>query len=410
MARRAKGEGTITENKDRGRWEGRIELPPGPDGKRKRRMVTGRTKKDVAEKLASIKAELAEGVVPPSEQLTVGQYLDHWVANVLPGTVAKRTEDNYGEIVRLYIKPTVGRRKLRDLTPDDVTYMLRCMESRPKTEAEARAAGNPLAPGPKPLSTNTQRLARSILRRALRRAQQQGTIVRNVAAIADGPKVDAKAGRTMTPEQARTLLQWLEGTDDRRIHRARAAWVVMLSLGLRRGELLGLAWPDVVIDGEKFTLNVVQTLKRTYGAGLVLDAPKAKQSRRRVVLPPPVAKALRTHRDEQADEREVAGAEWVDRPLEHDLIFRTPFGTALDPDNFKHMTYKATKLALGEKWTPHELRHSAASILIAQGVPLKIISEVLGHSSIRITADVYGHLMEPSELAAQAMNDALWEA
>jgi integrase len=91
-------------------------------------------------------------------------------------------------------------------------------------------------------------------------------------------------------------------------------------------------------------------------------------------------------------------------------VFRTPFGSALDPDNLKNMTYKATKASLGEKWSPHELRHSAASLLIAQNVPLKIIAEVLGHSSIRITADVYGHLIEPSQLAADAMSDTLFSS
>jgi integrase len=100
---------------------------------------------------------------------------------------------------------------------------------------------------------------------------------------------------------------------------------------------------------------------------------------------------------------------WVARPLGLDLVFRTPDGSALDPDNFTHTTYAATLHAGVGRWSPHELRHSAASLLIAQGVPLKVVSETLGHSSIRVTSDVYGHLLEPAKQeAAEAMSAALW--
>jgi integrase len=99
----------------------------------------------------------------------------------------------------------------------------------------------------------------------------------------------------------------------------------------------------------------------------------------------------------------------VRRPLGADLVFRTPVGTAVDPDNFRNLTYRVTEAAGLGRWSPHELRHSAASLLLAQGVPLKIVSETLGHASIRITADVYGHLLEPAKAeAADAMERALW--
>jgi integrase len=102
----------------------------------------------------------------------------------------------------------------------------------------------------------------------------------------------------------------------------------------------------------------------------------------------------------------LLGDAWLESPLGGNLVFRTPLGTAVDPDNFRNATYRLTTRALGERWSPHELRHSAASLLIAQGVDLKIISEVLGHSSIRITADVYGHLLDDAGVvAADAMSD-----
>ena len=124
-------------------------------------------------------------------------------------------------------------------------------------------------------------------------------------------------------------------------------------------------------------------------------------------LPAPTVAALRAHRARQAEERLHAGPEWVTRPLGVDLVFRTQFGNPLDPDNFRNTTYEVTEAAGVGRWSPHELRHVAASLLIALVVPLKTISETLGHSSIRVTADVYGHLLEDSRMvAADAMSEA----
>jgi integrase len=128
-----------------------------------------------------------------------------------------------------------------------------------------------------------------------------------------------------------------------------------------------------------------------------------------VHLPAPVVGALKAHRRRQLTERLTAGELWTTDPLGADLIFRTPIGTAVDPDNFRNYTYKITTAAGIGRWSPHELRHSAASLLLAQGVPLKSVSEMLGHSSIRVTADVYGHLEDESRAqVADAMTGALW--
>lgn len=300
-----------------------------------------------------------------------------------PSTVSSSTTTNYRNVLTLYVLPHIGSRQLTTLKPADVTMMLNKLET-------AGAA------------PNTRRAARSVLRRALRRAQQEGLVSSNVAAIADGVRVPVTEGRTLTPEQARTFLAGV--VDDR----LSAAFAVMLALGLRRGETLGLGWADVDLDGNHPTLTVNRSLKRL-PAGLSLDQPKTRLSRRTLYLPPPLVSELRSHRKRQAAEQLHAGPEWVPLPLGHDLVFRTPFGTAVDPDNFKNRTYKLTEAAGIGKWGPHELRHSAASILLAMGVPLKTVSETLGHSSIRITADVYGHLLEPARKeAADAAGKALW--
>lgn len=380
---RANGEGGVWKDATRNRWVGTYTV--GFDGNRQiRRSVTGATKRQVVERLRELQGAVDAGQEPARRDLTVGRFLDIWLADVLPGTVAPTTAVQYNEVVRNYIVPNLGQKRLRALTARDVTAMLRALEGRG-------------------LSANTRRLARSVLRRALRWAEAEGMVPRNVAAVANGVRLDASEGRTLTPGQARSLLASLDG------HRLEAAFAVALALGLRRGELLGLAWGDLALDAPPVRLTVRRALHRLPSVGLVLADTKTTASRRTVHLPAPVAEALRQHRRRQVAERLTAGPAWVDRPLDADLVFRTPFGKAVDPDNFRNMTYRVTESAGLGRWSPHELRHSAASLLIAQGVPLMVISELLGHSGIRVTADVYGHLLEPARAeAAEAMTQALW--
>jgi integrase len=385
-SKRSNGEGSVRENKARQRWEGRVTVGFDVTGKPVRKMATGKTKAEVLRAMAELRGDADAGRDSARRDLTVRRFLEQWIDDVLPGTVAPATEQQYRDVVRLYVVPHLGLKRLRTLQARDVARMLRTLEE------EGR-------------SPNTRRLARSVLRRALRWAEAEGMVARNVAALANGVKVGRPEGRTLTPEQARVLLAHVSGD------RLEAAFTVALSLGLRRGELLGLAWPDVTLDATPPRLLVTRTVSRIKGTGLVLSDTKTAGSRRTVHLPGPVVASLRVHRVRQAEERLAAGPEWTERPLGVDLIFRTPFGTPVDPDNFRNLTYKATTDAGLGRWSPHELRHSAASLLIAQGVPLKLVSETLGHASIRITSDVYGHLFDDAGLvAADAMTDALWGA
>ena len=380
------------EDKARGRWVGSVTV--GYDGRRQiRRAVTGKTKREVVEKMNALRQSTDAGLAPAREALTVARFLETWLTDVLPGTVAPLTQWNYEQVARRYVIPTIGQKRLRTLSARDVAVMLRLLE-----QGDEKAK-----PPRKPVSPNTRRAARSVLRRALRWAEAEGMVSRNVAQIAPGVRVGGTDGRTLTIDDARHLVAALDG------HRLEAAFSVALALGLRRGELLGLSWDDLELDREPPRLTVRRALKRIPSRGLTLDEPKTKTSRRTVHLPRPVVAALRAHRVRQAEERLAAGPEWTPAPLGADLVFRTPFGTALDPDNFRHACYRLTESAGLGRWSPHELRHSAASILIAQGVDLKLISELLGHSSIRVTSDVYGHLLDAGKAhTAAAMDAALW--
>jgi integrase len=381
--RRGNGEGTVRYNEARRRWEARATVGFDDEGRPRRRMVTGHTRKEALGRLRELDDAVLAGHEPLDRSVTVARFLDAWL-DTLAGTVAPSTEQQYRDVVRLYVRPHVGRIRIGTLQPRQVTAMVRQLER----------AG---------LSANTRRLARSVLRRALRWGQKEGTVARNVAAIADGVRLDVDEGRTLTPEQARTLLAATDG------HRLEAAVTVALALGLRLGELLALAWPDVDLDATPARLTVRRSLKRLPGRGLAVDEPKTRGSRRTLHLPGPVVASLRAHRRRQVAERLAAGDLWETLPLGLDLVFRTEAGTALDPRNVRRAVGDLTEAAGLGRWSPHELRHSAASLLIAQGVRLELISELLGHSSIRVTKDVYGHLVD--ELrgeAATAMTAALW--
>lgn len=413
---RGNGEGGIREDKANRRWVGTItlgweEVDDGRGGTRRRqarKSVSGRTKKEVADKLRKIQNKVDDGVPIPDQQITVAAMLEQWLRDVLPGTVAAATESQYNDVARLYIAPRIGNKRLRDLTPTDVTRMLRDMEK-------------PTPALPNGYSQNARRLARSVLRRAIRWAEVEGIVSRNVAALANPVRVERPEGRTMTPEQARVFLDHVKGD------RNEALFVTALSLGLRVSELLAVGWDDIdldPLDGGRPTLTVRRGLKRIKGEGLVIDGVKTKTSRRTIHLPSTTAGCLREHKRRQERERAEFSGEWPDRPLGVDLVFRTVTGTALDPSNVWSYLSEATKHAGAEyededrkvikpgtglgHWHPHELRHSAASLLIAQGVPLKVVSEMLGHSSITVTADIYAHVMAPArDEAANAMDQVL---
>ena len=397
---RSNGEGTVFEDKPNRRWVGMITVgwefvDDGKGGQKKRQIrksVSGPTKRDVMLKLRQFQRNADAGVPVPDQQITVGAMLDQWVEDVLPGSVAKPTEQQYSDVVRLYVKPRLGKKKLRDLTPTDVTRMLRDMEQ-------------PTDSRPNGYSQNARRLARSVLRRAIRWAEVEGMVSRNVAALANPVRVERPEGRTMTPEQARVFLDHIKGD------RNEALFTVALTLGLRVSELLAVSWDDVNLDppeGQRATLSVRRGINRVKGQGLVIGEVKTKTSRRTVHLPTATTECLREHRRRQDAEALGFPGTWPERPLGFDLVFRSAAGTSLDPSNVWHYLSEATQAAGLGHWHPHELRHSAGSLLLAQGVPLKMISEMLGHSSITVTADVYAHVLAPArDDVAAAMDRAL---
>jgi integrase len=375
--RRGAGEGSIYRRAD-GKWTGSINLG-WEDGKRHRRVVYGRSQAEVRDKVRGLLRGMEVGLPVPDDRLTVGELIERFLSDVAPDRVSPSTLDNYRLIAKHHLIPALGRKRLARLTPLEVQTLLRA-----KIEAG--------------YSPRTVRLIRGLLVQCITQAERWGIVARNVARLTDGPKLARAEGRTLSPLQARELLEAARGD------RLEACYVVLLALGLRKGEALGAAWTDIDLD--RGLLTVRQALKRVGGAVSLGDV-KTSGSRRMINLPDAVVAALRSHRARQAAERLAAGPSWH----ESALVFTTPIGTPIDPSNFRRQFDKICGRAGLIGWHPHELRHSAASIMLAAGVPLEVVSRVLGHASIRITADVYGHIMDPQrKQAADAMSSVLWGA
>jgi integrase len=374
---RGNGEGSIYQRSSDGRWLGVLSLGYGPDGRPLRKTVSAKTRGEVAKKLKELQRHQDDGIPLPDATLTVAQLFNSWYEDVLRHQVAPSASSNYKRIYNHHILPTLGRKKVANLSAADVDRLI----------SQKLDSG---------LSVSTVQRIRFVFAQAIDQGIRWGSVTRNVARLSRAPKVVRREGRTLTPEEARLLLDALKG------HRHEVLYSLMLSTGLRRGEALGLKWQDY--DEKAGVISIRRQLKLE-GGKLITSDTKTNRSRRSVNLPAPMVVALKVHRQRQKLEETTFPPGWEAT----DYIFTSLVGGALDPRNLNRDFHKVCERAGLGHWHPHELRHSAASLMLAQGVKLQVVSEVLGHASIRMTADVYGHILAPDrEAAAKAMSDMLW--
>ncbi len=375
--RRGNHEGSIYRRASDQRWIGQLLLGHDALGRPIRRFVTAKTRSEVAQKLKQLRRQFDDGLAAPDASLRVTQLFERWFDDVLRHQVALSTFNNYRAVAIKHIMPTLGKKKISDLTVADVDRLL----------------ASKIDEG---LSVSTVRRTRAVFSQCLNQGIRWGVVSRNVAALSRSPRETRKEGRTLSPEQAKQFLTFLKG------HRNEALYAVMLSTGMRRGEALGLMWKD--FDRQTGVLQIRRQLKRE-GGFLVTSDTKTSRSRRSVNLPPPMLKGMLLHERRQEVARNALGTSWT----ETGFIFTSAVGTPIDPRNFyREFTKICRDAGLGD-WHPHELRHSAASLMLAQGVKLQVVSQVLGHASIRMTADVYGHVLDPDrQEAANAMGALLW--
>jgi integrase len=374
--RRGQNEGSIFERKD-GRWVGQLNLGR-ENGKRKRRYVYGQTAEEVRKTLNQLKVDHDKGlpVGRTDAPRTVGAYLTYWLENRLRVRARPRSYESFEILIRRHIAPALGKIPLRDLQPSAIQKFLN----------EKSNAG---------LSAQTVCHLRTVLRSALNQALKENAIARNPAMLVDPPRIPDREIHPLSPDDARQLLQAVEQD------RLQAIYTVALSLGLRRGEVLGLKWSDINFEAK--TLSVARSLQRISGKLTEVET-KTKRSRRTLVMPEVVIASLRRHRARQAQERLVVGPDWSDA----DLVFTTELGTPIDPRNLLRSYKRILKNSNLPKARFHDLRHSAASLLLAQGVQLRTIMEILGHSSIALTANLYSHVLDNLKRDAAEKMDAIF--
>lgn len=369
--RRGHGEGSIFQRQD-GRWCAEISVGV-VSGKIRRKTIYGKTRKEVAEKLKVALHDQQQGINIAVERITVAQFLELWLEQVVKPTNRSRTYDSYRNTVKKHLIPHLGTRQLTKLGAMHVQTMLNTLHAQGLTR--------------------TVPYTRAVLVIALNVAVKWGYVLRNVAMMVDTPTVERREIQPLTKEQALLILEAVKG------HRLEVLYRVALSLGLRRGEVLGLRWED--IDFEQATMRISGALQRQQGR-LERTATKTKSSNRLLYLPAVLVVALQAHRQRQ--DRERQHTTWQ----EHGLVFPSKLGTPLEPRSLnRHFASVVRRVGLPATTRLHDLRHSAATLMLLQGVPLKVISRILGHSQLSITADIYTHVLPELERDAAERIEAL---
>jgi integrase len=351
-------------------------------GKRRQRVVaSGRRRAEVSAKLKEARLRLEADEPVKDARVTVALFAEDWIRKALSASGRKpTTQANYSIIARTHLIPgPFGALTLDRLRPSDVEALL----------VGRRDAG---------LSDSTVRLIYTVCRAMLDIAVRDGLVRRNVAAaVKRRPTIKRSEAHYLNADEVGRLLEVAKGD------RLQPLIVLMLGTGLRRGEALALHWSDVDLAGGH--VRVRWTLARV-DRQLVFDEPKTERSRRCVSLPSPVVEVLRRHKASLAAEQLAAPA-WRPWPDHDDLVFPTHIGTPTDPRNALRAFDGIAQRAELQGVHLHTLRHSAASALIASGAHLKVVQELLGHSSYSITADVYAHVaVEQQREAAERLGEA----
>jgi integrase len=368
--RRGHGEGSIKQRAD-GLWEARVSLEGG-----KRRSFYGKTRREAQDKLRGALRDIDAGLNLSADRQTVAQYLDKWLSASAKPSVKIRTYEGYESIVRVRVAPRIGRKQLAKLTPLDLQSLY----------SELADAG---------LSARSIGHTHRVLHRALDQAVKWNILARNPCHGTTAPRPQRAEMKVLTPEQVRAFLA---ATVD---HPAHALYTLAVTSGMRVGELLGLQWGDVDLDAGHLTIR--RALQQQNSAGLVFVTPKTTKSRRRILLSQRAIDALRAHRDRQTFHRKQVGTEWRDL----DLVFPGPFGGPTDPSWSRQVFYAALEAAGMPRVRFHDLRHTAATLALMQGVHPKVVSDMLGHSSVGLTLDTYSHLLPAMHQQAAAAMDAI---
>lgn len=356
------------------RWRVVVEAGKDPGtGKRRRivRYVMGR-KSEADDLLAHLTAEYKQGTYIQPSKITVGEWLDTWLETYKKVNLRPRTWESYEILVRLHIKPAIGALYLQELKPEHLQKLYKDKFDQG-------------------LSAQTIRHIQKVLHGALKQALINRLISRNVSEAVALPRLSRREIKTLSRDEQARFIEGLSGD------RLRVAFLMLLGTGIRRGELLGLQWQDV--DLESGTVSIRRDLVWTKEAGFVYQQPKTEKSKRIIPLPAVLIDELRRHKELMELEKHFA----PDAPL-----FCTTRGTPIIPENFNRTFYRLCRRAGINNINLHALRHTFATRLLEMGENIKVIQELLGHSRISTTADIYSHVApEIKRQAAEKINEVL---
>jgi integrase len=356
------GEGSIYQRSERGDWVGAITVD------RTRKVVYAATRRDVAEKLRLLRNAIADGQ-PLAAGGSLAAFVPDWLAACRVAGKRSRTLRGYERLMRLHVTPTLGKVLLTKLTPE---HLERLYAAKLET-----------------LSETTVHHIHAVVHRALAHALRKDLIARNVASLVDAPAIKTREMVTLSEDELQRFIAQVAGDELEALH------VTAVTTGMRLSELLGLRWRDV--DLTKREIHLRYTLEKYHGE-ITFAEPKTKGSRRTVNLVRTAAELLRRHRVAQARARITAGAAWIDR----DLVFTNELGLPVADQSFRRGFHRHLKAADCPEIRIHDGRHTAASILLGRGVHAKIVSEMLGHSRIATTMDLYSHVTPTMQREATA--------
>ncbi len=373
---RADGEGSIRFEAKRKRWRGEIMFGYTVDGKADRRYVYAATQSEVKRKLDDLKVKAATGQLGNAKagQESLAAFLTRWVES-LDGTRRDTTIDRYRVLVEKHLIPALGHIRLADLRPEDLVKFYANKRKQKVKHGEKL----------KFPSARLIRYLHTTIRLALSTAVKWRAVARNVAADVDAPRVPRTIMTCPAPADLVQILASARANDD--------PLTPLLTLavysGARQGELLGLDWKDVNIDAG--TIRIERTLISSRAGVPTFHEPKTAASRRTVSVPRDAVLALLAQRQWQQQWRRKLGDGWI----ESGLVFTTEVGTPLNASNVVHRFKRALRRAgVSEGFRFHDLRHSAATLMLAAHVHPKVASERLGHSTVAITLDLYSHVLQ----------------
>ncbi len=368
MTKHANGEGSIGKRKD-GRWMATLTI----DGKRM--YFYGKTQAEALEKRRAAQREYAQGILASGPTQTLKTYLNHWLEDVHRPSVGIRTYLAYRGNLDNHIFPVLGHIQLRKLTPQHIQSFYAKM----------------LKEG---LKASTIKGMHSILRSALDNAVRWNLVSRNVCNLVTKPRTVKHKIHPLIEDQARNLLEAVKGDV------LEGIITVTLVTGLRRGEVLGLKWEDIDLINKY--LYVRRSVGRAGKYGIVVSEPKTISGLRVIKLPDIVIDVVGRHRVRQDEVKAKLGTAWQDSGY----VFCNGIGEFLDESQLQVMYKRLLKRAMLPNIRFHDLRHSAATIMISMGVNPKVVQEILGHSTISMTMDTYAHVLPSMQQdATQKLND-----